>query len=248
MGPRRQGSTSGTAEILAGLIVAAGFSRAVFAAKGWTYYSHNLFFHAKIATFVVIGLLSVPPTLAYIRWRRAGITPTDAQVAGVRRWLWAEMVLFALLPAFAAAMARGYGEFHALGRWPRPRTFAGSRSALPEAYEDTHRRRPAFRVQARIFAMLGVTGNAALFTSPISAGTTSPWSSSTARTSSTSAAGHRRRPSQPTETYGHHGWTYLRLEAAIDETLLTTVLRLAWTHVAPQAVVSKSHRVTLFGE
>jgi putative membrane protein len=95
--------------VLAGLIVAVGFARAVFAAKGWAYYSHNLFFHAKIGTFVLIGLLSVPPTIAYIRWRRAGATPTDAQVDTVRRFLWAELALFALLPAFAAAMARGYG-------------------------------------------------------------------------------------------------------------------------------------------
>jgi putative membrane protein len=95
--------------VLAGLIVAVGFARAVFAAKGWAYYSHNLFFHAKIGTFVLIGLLSVPPTIAYIRWRRAGVAPTDAQVASVRRCLWAELALFALLPAFAAAMARGYG-------------------------------------------------------------------------------------------------------------------------------------------
>jgi putative membrane protein len=99
--------------VLAGLIVVVGFSRALFAAKGWLYYSHNLFFQLKVGTFVVIGLLSIPPTLAYIRWRRAGLAPTDAQVTGVRRWLWAEMVLFALLPAFAAAMARGYGEFSA---------------------------------------------------------------------------------------------------------------------------------------
>ncbi|THD68674.1 DUF2214 family protein [Phenylobacterium sp.] len=97
--------------VLAGLIVVVGFSRAIFAAKGWLYYSHNLFFHLKVGTFIVIGLLSIPPTLAYIRWRRAGATPTDVQVAAARRWLWAEMVLFALLPAFAAAMARGYGEF-----------------------------------------------------------------------------------------------------------------------------------------
>jgi putative membrane protein len=97
--------------VLAGLIVAAGFSRAMFAAKGWFYYSHNGFFWAKIATFVVIGLLSIPPTLAFIRWRREAEAPSDAQVAAVRRFLWAEVLLFALLPAFAAAMARGLGEF-----------------------------------------------------------------------------------------------------------------------------------------
>jgi len=97
--------------VLAGLIIGVGFSRAIFAAKGWAYYSHNLFFHLKVGTFVLIGLLSIPPTVAYIRWRRGGAQPSDAQVAGVRRWLWAEMALFAPLLAFAAAMARGYGEF-----------------------------------------------------------------------------------------------------------------------------------------
>ncbi|THD80769.1 MAG: DUF2214 family protein [Phenylobacterium sp.] len=95
---------------LAGLIILVGFSRAVFAAKGWTYYAHNIFFHAKIATFVLIGVLSIPPTLDYIRWRRAGTAPSDPQVASVRRLLWIEMALFPALLAFAAAMARGYGE------------------------------------------------------------------------------------------------------------------------------------------
>ena len=95
----------------AGLIVIVGFSRAVFATKGWHYYQHNGFFWAKIATFAVIGLLSVPPTIAFIQWRRAGAAPSDAQVAGARRFMVAEVALFPLLPAFAAAMARGYGAF-----------------------------------------------------------------------------------------------------------------------------------------
>jgi len=97
--------------VLAALIVAVGFSRAVFAAKGWAYYEHNAFFWAKIGVFVLVGLLSVPPTIRFIAWRRAGGGPSDPEVAAVRRYLLAEVALFALLPAFAAAMARGYGEF-----------------------------------------------------------------------------------------------------------------------------------------
>ena len=96
--------------LLAGLILIVGFSRAIFAAKGWGYYSHNVFFWAKIGAFALIGLLSVPPTLVFIRWRRAGVTPADSEVRGVRRFLHAELGLFALLPVFAAAMARGYGS------------------------------------------------------------------------------------------------------------------------------------------
>ena len=57
--------------ILAGLIIVVGFIRATVAAKGWAYYSVNVFFWAKIATFIVVALLSVPPTLAIIRWRKA---------------------------------------------------------------------------------------------------------------------------------------------------------------------------------
>jgi putative membrane protein len=96
--------------ILAGAIVIVGFARAIFAAKGWNYYEHNIFFWAKITTFVVVALLSVPPTIKYIRWQRDGSVPNEAEIKFVRRFLWAEVALFALLPIFAAAMARGYGE------------------------------------------------------------------------------------------------------------------------------------------
>lgn len=100
--------------ILAGLIVAVGFVRAIYAAKGWAYYSANMFFWAKLGTFAVIGLLSIIPTLAIIRWRRmlksdAAFVPPAAEIARSRRILWLEVLLFLLLPAFAAAMARGYG-------------------------------------------------------------------------------------------------------------------------------------------
>jgi putative membrane protein len=95
--------------VLAALIVIVGFARAIFAAKGWTYYAHNAFFWAKIGTFIVIGLLSIAPTRAYLKWQRAGASPTDKAVAKARRYLWMEVALFPLLPAFAAAMARGYG-------------------------------------------------------------------------------------------------------------------------------------------
>jgi putative membrane protein len=97
--------------ILAGAIIVIGFCRAIFAAKGWAYYSHNGFFWAKLATFAAIGLLSVPPTLAFIRWRRAAAPPSDAEIGRIRRYLHLELALFVFLPIFAAAMARGYGEF-----------------------------------------------------------------------------------------------------------------------------------------
>jgi putative membrane protein len=100
--------------ILAALIIVVGFARANFAAKGWAYYSHNHFFWAKIGAFAVVGLLSLWPTIAIIRWRSAlkkepALMPQPDAVRAVRRFLWAEVFFFALIPIFAAAMARGYG-------------------------------------------------------------------------------------------------------------------------------------------
>jgi putative membrane protein len=97
--------------ITAVLIIAVGFSRAIFAAKGWHYYSHNGWFWAKMGTFAVVGLLSIRPTLAIGRWRRSGQLPDQSAIKSVRRVLHYELALFLLLPLFAAAMARGFGEF-----------------------------------------------------------------------------------------------------------------------------------------
>jgi putative membrane protein len=97
--------------VLAAAIIVVGFCRAIFAAKGWAYYSHNAFFWAKLGTFAVIGLLSAPPTLTFIRWRKAALVPSDSDIRSVRRYLHWELALFMFLPIFAAAMARGYGEF-----------------------------------------------------------------------------------------------------------------------------------------
>jgi putative membrane protein len=95
----------------AGAVVVIGFCRAIFAAKGWAYYSHNAFFWSKLTVFAAIGLLSIPPTLAFIRWRRSAVAPDDVAIAAVRRYLHIEVGLFVFLPIFAAAMARGLGEF-----------------------------------------------------------------------------------------------------------------------------------------
>jgi putative membrane protein len=95
----------------AGAVVVVGFCRAIFAAKGWVYYSHNAFFWAKIGSFAAIGLLSIRPTIEFIRWRKAGSAPNDAAIRAVRGYVRMELALFALLPIFAAAMARGLGEW-----------------------------------------------------------------------------------------------------------------------------------------
>jgi putative membrane protein len=90
-------------------LVAIGFSRVFFGAKGADFYLHNHVFWTKVVLFAVIGLLSIKPTRAFLRWRKAQSAPEDVEVRAIRKTLMAEIHIFAFLPVAAAAMARGYG-------------------------------------------------------------------------------------------------------------------------------------------
>jgi putative membrane protein len=100
--------------IVAVLIIIVGVLRVNLGDRGGYYYIHNWAFWLKMAAFVLVGLLSVPPTTAIIRWRRKvaadpTFSPDEATITGLRRFYIGEIVAFAFIPAFAAAMARGYG-------------------------------------------------------------------------------------------------------------------------------------------
>ena len=55
----------------AGAALATGFLRAGLGAKGGDFYFGAWPIYVKIALFLVVGAISVYPTLAYVRWRRA---------------------------------------------------------------------------------------------------------------------------------------------------------------------------------
>src|ERR1700742_568449 len=55
----------------AGLVVVIGVSRVIWGAKGADFYLSNPWFWAKMASFLSIGLLSIPPTIEVLKWRRA---------------------------------------------------------------------------------------------------------------------------------------------------------------------------------
>jgi putative membrane protein len=95
---------------VAGLVVVAGILRVIFGSAGWEYYVGNWVFWAKMVAFLGVGLASLVPTVALIRWRRAGTVPTDNDVNGVRRFIWLEAGLFIAIPILAATLGRGYGS------------------------------------------------------------------------------------------------------------------------------------------
>jgi putative membrane protein len=101
--------------IAAGVALATGVARVFFGAKGVGFYVGSPVFWTKVALFVAVALVSIKPTIAFGRWRRAardaaGYSVSPAEVQSARRLVLVELHLLALLPLAAVLMARGIGH------------------------------------------------------------------------------------------------------------------------------------------
>lgn len=94
----------------AGLLLVVGLLRVFHGIKGEDFYLHNPWFHVKVGTFVLVGLLSILPTIRYARWKKAKVAPDAAALVRTRTVLRVELVGLAVIFVLAAAMAR-YGGF-----------------------------------------------------------------------------------------------------------------------------------------
>jgi putative membrane protein len=100
--------------IAAVVLLIVGLLRVFYTEKGAAYYFASGTFLAKLTLFVIVGLLSIYPTMTFLRWRpalREQRVPTLA--ADTRRTLrllvHAELTLLFVIMLFAAMMARGIG-------------------------------------------------------------------------------------------------------------------------------------------
>ncbi|WP_332638969.1 DUF2214 family protein [Brevundimonas sp.] len=108
---RRLGRLDAGFGATAGLVLIVGAGRVFLGGKGWAFYETNPFFWAKVATFAIIGLVSIIPTIRFIAWARAlktdpSFQPDAADRRRVVAALGVEALLLVPLLGFAAAMAR----------------------------------------------------------------------------------------------------------------------------------------------
>lgn len=92
-----------------------GFLRLALGAKGPDFYLGSWPIYVKVGLFLAIALISVIPTLTFIRWRRALDHDPNWQVpederGRMRRLIMVELHLAALIPLVAVIMARGLGR------------------------------------------------------------------------------------------------------------------------------------------
>ena len=67
-----------------------GFARVYWGAKGPAFYLHNPVFHAKVGAFLLVGVLSILPTVRIAQWRKRGEVVAE-QFGPVRGLLLAEL-------------------------------------------------------------------------------------------------------------------------------------------------------------
>lgn len=102
--------------IAATVLLVVGLLRVAHFEKGAAYYFHNAFFIAKLSLFLVVGLLSILPTVQFIAWGKAakrGEMPAVApeRVRLLKALIHAELAGIVLILFCAAFMAKGMGYF-----------------------------------------------------------------------------------------------------------------------------------------
>jgi putative membrane protein len=107
----RLAKVDGSYGIVASLIIVVGICRVIFGIKGPQYYLHNPWFWGKMSAIVIVALLSIVPTVAVLRWRKAastepGFVPAERDVARLRRFFMTELAFLAVVIVCAATMAR----------------------------------------------------------------------------------------------------------------------------------------------
>jgi putative membrane protein len=98
------------------VLLVVGLGRVFHFEKGATYYFHTWTFIAKLSLFVLVGLISIMPTLAFRSWRKAvqqGEAPevSAQQLQRLRSIIHLELIGVVLIILCAALMAKGIGLF-----------------------------------------------------------------------------------------------------------------------------------------
>lgn len=92
-------------------VLLTGLARTAWGVKGMDWYWAQPLLHIKVTLFVVIGLMSIKPTLNFRRWLRQlnadGSLPSAQDVQTTRRWVMVQAHLLILVPLAATLLARG---------------------------------------------------------------------------------------------------------------------------------------------
>jgi len=97
-----------------GVVLVVGLLRVFYFEKGASYYFHSAPFIIKLSLFLVVGLLSIYPTVEFLSWGKSlkqGRMPalSDRKLASIRSVIHWELAAVVVIILCAALMAKGVG-------------------------------------------------------------------------------------------------------------------------------------------
>jgi putative membrane protein len=97
-----------------GVVLVVGLLRVFYFEKGASYYFHSAPFIIKLSLFLVVGLLSIYPTVEFLSWGKSlkqGRMPalSDRKIASIRSVIHWELAGVVVILLCAALMAKGVG-------------------------------------------------------------------------------------------------------------------------------------------
>lgn len=94
-------------------VLVTGLLRVYLGLKGSGWYWGNWLLHVKLTLFLLAALISIVPTLRFLRWRKAlratGTLPTPDEVRKARRLVMLQAHIIPIIPLAAVFLARGFG-------------------------------------------------------------------------------------------------------------------------------------------
>lgn len=93
------------------VVLAAGFSLWFAIGKPADFYSYNWIFILKLVLFTLVGILSIIPTVFFMKNRKGEQDEYVSLPAKIRSLIYAELAILLLIPLCAVLMANGLGTF-----------------------------------------------------------------------------------------------------------------------------------------
>jgi len=97
------------------IVLTTGLLRWFVNGKGSEFYLSNPIFHIKVTLFVVLAVLSIFPTIRFMKWRKQikqGNEPEvdEKTVKRLLMFIRIELLILAVMPFLAVLVARGVGH------------------------------------------------------------------------------------------------------------------------------------------
>ena len=97
------------------VVLVTGLLRWFLYGKGYDFYMSTPLFHIKLTLFIVLGVLSIFPTVKFFKWRKQVMRGDDPDITekGVKKLLMLirlELLIIVIIPLLAVLIARGTGQ------------------------------------------------------------------------------------------------------------------------------------------